>query len=673
MDELSKIKELIERLNYYRDMYYNHDRSIISDREYDSLFDQLTALEHKTGILYPNSPTQSVGYKSVSKLNKVTHNHKLLSLDKTTDINEFISFFGDKPFILMPKLDGLTCSIIYRNGELYSAESRGDGIIGEDITHNAMVFSNLPKTIPYKNELIIDGECIITDEDFDRINRGQVVKGEQEYKNRRNLASGTVRSYDSSVVADRNVQFIAWKLYKADGMNFTKHHNAIQFLQNFGISTVAPQLIHNGKEVYRGASCEELIEYMRDIYGKLGIPIDGMVGMFDDIEYGLSLGSTTHHPRHSLAFKFYPDSNETVLRDIEWSTSRTGLINPVAIFDPIEIDGTTVSRATLTNVSIIKELELGIGDTVTVIKANEIIPKITENLTRSNTYKIPNFCPSCGKPTVIKNDNGRETLRCENDNCPEKLHDKIANFASRDGMNIVGISEERLRTLIDMGYITSFESLYHLKDHRNELIGIPGFGESSVDNILQAIEESRKCKLANVIVAIGIPSIGKTAAKTIADKCEEDYQSCKEVYDNSFDYFLDSCVWRTGWHLLPGIGIKTQHIINDYVVLNISELFWLVKELDIVSNYKPEENPTVQSDELKDKTFCITGKLKAFNNRSALIDDIKSKGGKVVSSVTKNTQYLITNDPDSGSSKNIAARKYGTKIITETDYILGNL
>ena len=663
MDELSKIKELIERLNYYRDMYYNHDRSLISDREYDSLFDQLTALEYKTGILYPNSPTQSVGYKSVSKLNKVTHNHKLLSLDKTTDINEFISFFGDKPFILMPKLDGLTCSIIYRNGELYSAESRGDGIVGEDITHNAMAFSNLPKTIPYKNELIIDGECIITDEDFDRINRGQVAKGEPEYKNRRNLASGTVRSHDSSVVANRNVQFIAWKLYKADGMNFTKHHNAIQFLQNFGISTVAPQLIHNGKEVYRGASCEELIEYMRDIYGKLGIPIDGMVGMFDDIEYGLSLGSTTHHPRHSLAFKFYPDSNETVLRDIEWSTSRTGLINPVAIFDPIEIDGTTVSRATLNNVSIIKELELGIGDTVTVIKANEIIPKITENLTRSNTYKIPNVCPSCGKPTVIKNDNGRETLRCENDDCPEKLHDKIANFASRDGMNIVGISEERLRTLIDMGYITSFESLYHLKDHRNELIGIPGFGESSVDNILQAIEESRKCKLANFIVAIGIPNIGKSTAWTVAEKCEKE----KLPFERLIDIFLMLVTANEDWSKLPAIGEATKNLINSYVSKHYEEISGLANEIDI------QVSSRISLHDLADKTFCITGKLFDFKNRDALVTDIESRDGKVVSSVTKNTQYLITNDPDSGSSKNIAARKYGTKIITETDYILGNL
>lgn len=663
MDELSKIKELIGKLNHYRDMYYNHNRSLISDREYDSLFDQLTALEHKTGILYPNSPTQSVGYKSVSKLNKVTHNHKLLSLDKTTDINEFISFFGDKPFILMPKLDGLTCSIIYRNGELYSAESRGDGIVGEDITHNAMVFSNLPKTIPYKKELIIDGECIITDEDFDRINREQAAKGEPVYKNRRNLASGTVRSYDSSVVADRNVQFIAWKLYKADGMNFKKHHHAIQFLQNFGISTVAPQLIHNGKEVYHGASCEELIEYMRDIYGKLGIPIDGMVGMFDDIEYGLSLGSTTHHPRHSLAFKFYPDSNETVLRDIEWSTSRTGLINPVAIFDPIEIDGTTVSRATLNNVSIIKELELGIGDTVTVIKANEIIPKITENLTRSNTYKIPNVCPSCGKPTVIKNDNGRETLRCENDDCPERLHDKIANFASRDGMNIVGISEERLRTLIDMGYITSFKSLYHLKDYRNELIGIPGFGESSVDNILQAIEESRKCKLANFIVAIGIPNIGKSTAWTIAEKCEKE----KLPFERLIDVFLMLVAENEDWSELPAIGETTKNLINSYVSKHYEEISGLANEIDI------QVSSRISLHDLADKTFCITGKLFDFKNRDDLVADIESRDGKVNSSVTKNTQYLITNDPDSGSSKNIAARKYGTKIITETDYILGNL
>jgi len=591
-------------------------------------------------------------------------------LDKTTEINNFISFFGDRTYIVMPKLDGLTCSITYRNGELVKAESRGDGIVGEDITHNAKVFTNLPKSIPFNDELIVDGECIITRDTFEAINANQRANGLKEYKNVRNLASGTARHFDSSIVAKRNAQFIAWKLYKADGVKFTTHFAAIKWLQELGFATVAPQPVLRNKAILLDLTCEELIEYMKKIYDDLGIPIDGMVGMFDNIKYGLSLGSTSHHPRHSLAFKFYPEENETILRDIEWSTSRTGLVNPVAIFDPIEIDGTTVSRATLNNVSIIRELQLGIGDKINVIKANEIIPQIKENLTRSDTYEIPKVCPSCGKPTVIENNNGREVLRCRNDNCPEKIHDKIANFASRDGLNIVGISEERLKALMSMGYITSFADLYHLKNHRDEIIGKPGFGENSVDNILQAIEESRKCKLSNVIVAIGIPNIGKTTAKTISEYVDQKYEFVNQLYGgelrNSLEVFLYMAageITHFDWSRLPGIGEKTSSDINNFVSEIAFEINALVKELDVSSDFDKSSN------NLSGKTFCITGKLDKFSNRRELVADIESHGGIVVSAVTAKTNYLITNDKSSGSSKNKAAEKFGTQIISEGEYI----
>lgn len=665
--EINEMVTLIGELNHYRDMYYNHDTSIISDREYDSLYDKLLMLERKTGVIFQNSPTQNVGYVSVSKLKKVRHSHKLLSLDKTTDIKEFIGFFGDKRFIIMPKLDGLTCSLTYRDGLLYKAESRGDGEIGEDITHNARAIINLPKEIPFKNELVIDGECVILQDDFDKINYHQRQNGQPEYKNRRNLVSGTVRQLDSSIVAERNVRFIAWKMYYAEGMNYRSHWAALNWLQEYGFAIAAPQLIENGNTVYDDMDCETLINNIREIFDKYGVPIDGIVGMFDDIQYGLSLGNTSHHPRHSLAYKFYPESNETILRDIEWSTSRTGLVNPVAIFDPVEIDGTTVSRATLNNVSIIKELQLGIGDKINVIKANEIIPQIKENLTRSNTYNIPKVCPSCGNPVVIENNNGREMLKCYNKNCPEKMHDKIANFASRDGMNIVGISEERLKSLMKMGYITSFKDLYYLKDYRDEIISKPGFGENNVDNLLRAIEESRNCKLANVIVAIGIPNIGKTTAKTITERCEAVYRDNEGSYFNLLDVFVTLCEQKEDWSDLPAIGEATSSSINAYVNNNIAEISSLIKEINIINDSDSANN------NLSNKTFCITGKLNQFANRRELVTDIESHGGVVVSSVTAKTDYLITNDKTSGSSKNKAAEKLGTKIISEQEYIDGLL
>lgn len=668
MFDIERIKELIERLNKYRDSYYNHNESLITDKEYDNLYDQLVELEESTGVILSNSPTQTVGYSVASKLKKVKHNHPLLSLNKTTDIQEFADYFKGKECLLMAKLDGLTCSILYENGKLVRAETRGDGEVGEDITENAKMFSNLPLTIPYTGKLIIDGECIITNEEFDRINKRENT----EYKNPRNLVSGTVRQLNNEIVKNRNVKFIAWKLYSVD-KNIDLHFRRLFNLERLGFEIVPCYLFDEIINPITKNSCEMAIEIIKDKCAVMSIPIDGIVGMFNSISYGESLGRTGHHPRHSLAYKFYQEENETILKDIEWSTSRTGLVNPVAVFKPVEIDGTTVTRATLNNVSIIKELELGIGDNITVIKSNQIIPKITQNLTRSNTYQIPKVCPSCGLPTIIRSDNGREMLYCTNRHCKAIVHDKISNFATRDAMNIVGISEERLRYLMNMGYITDFASLYSLKEHRDEIAQAKGFGKSSVDNLINAIEESRKAKLQNVIVAIGIPGIGKSAARNLAKKCYDyraEYCHLNDDENKSpLQTFIDLVVNDFDWSVLPEIGAATSEAINQYVMDNLAEIQPLVDIL-YIDEVAEEESQGVK---LMGKTFCITGKLIKFANRNALVKDIESNGGKVVSSVTAKTQYLITNDKTSGSSKNKAATKYGTKIITEDEYIAGNL
>jgi DNA ligase (NAD+) len=650
MNRIEEVKQLVSKLNRYRDEYYNNNNTIITDREYDELYDKLVALEKETGYVLSNSPTQSVGYEVVGQLNKVKHSHPLLSLDKTTDLDEFIKYFGNKDFVLMAKLDGLTCSLTYENGKLVRAESRGNGEVGEDITHNARVFSNLPTEIAFKGKLVVDGECIITYDEFNKIKTREGT----DYKNPRNLVSGSVRQLNSEICGKRNVRFIAWKLANGEDLGQC-HTDCFNVLSSLGFEVV-PWYINSFNT----------IEWIKDECNYKKIPIDGIVGMFDDISYCNSLGMTGHHPKHSLAFKFYQEDNETTLTDVEWSTSRTGLVNPVAVFEPVEIDGTTVTRATLSNVSIIKELELGIGDTITVVKANQIIPKITQNLTRSNTYQIPKVCPACGEPLIIKNDNGRETLYCTNKHCKAIIHDKISNFASREAMNIVGISDERLRLLMDMGYITDFKSLYHLKDYRDEIAELKGFGKSSIDNIINAIEDSKKCKLKNVIVAIGIPSIGKSVAKTIAKYCE------LVSSDNGLQTFIDFAIDDFDWSTLNDIGEVTKNNINSYVKNNYDEIKPLVDILEItrniviylsLSHYKKFDG----------KTFCITGKLTEFKNRKELVYKIESNGGTVVSNVTSKTQYLITNDKNSGSAKNKAAQKYGTKIISELDFILGNL
>ena len=656
MDEM---RALVDRLNQYRDAYYNKNESPVSDQEYDRLFDQLARLEAETGIVYADSPTATVGYQAVSKLTKVTHNHPLLSLGKTTDIREFCDYFEGKPMNLMAKMDGLTASIVYRQGQLVRAESRGNGEVGEDITHTARTFANLPQRIPFPGELIVDGECIIDYPTFRNIIRQE----QTDYKNPRNLVSGTVRQLDSRVAARRGVKFIAWKLYAASDENGVPladtrtYSAAFALLAKLGFSVVPHVSLENrypdGES--RREAMETEMEALQQDCAALGYPIDGLVGSFDDVAYGLGLGSTGHHPKHSLAFKFYQDRNETVLRDIEWSTNRTGQVNPVAIFDPVEIDGTTVSRASLNNVSIVKELELGLGDTITVIKANQIIPMVTDNLTRSGGYVFPTVCGSCGKPLELRCDNGREMLYCVNPGCPAIRLDQIAYFVSRDAMNIMGLSQERLKMLMEQGFVRDFADIYHLDAHREALMEMERFGQDSVDNLLSAIDVSRSCRMSNVLTAIGIPTIGKNNAKILAAQCAGE--------GNPLERFLTMAKENYDWTVLDGFGQVMSSAINQFVAENEDR----IRPLLPVLNIAPEQPRATGG--LGGKTFCITGKLLHFPNRDALVAEIEARGGKVVSGVSAKTDYLITNDKSSGSSKNQKAAKFGTRILSEEEFL----
>lgn len=650
---VNEMTNLVNILNVYRNAYYNENKSLVSDKEYDELFDKLQTMEEESGIVYANSPTQTVGYEVVSKLDKVKHDHPLLSLGKTTEIKDFIKYFHGKPVVLMAKMDGLTCSLYYENGELVRAESRGNGEIGEDITNNVKTFVNIPLHIPHKGKVWIDGEAIIDYDTFEEINSKEKIP----YKNPRNLVSGSVRQLNSEIVARRKVRFISWKLYKCEsvdgGREFGKNSLNFMLMDKLGFEVV-PLVLCDNFEV----QCELAIETLKAKCEKLRYPIDGMVGMFDDISYGNDLGMTGHHPKHSLAYKFYQERNETELIDIEWSTSRTGLINPVAIVEPVEIDGTTVSRATLNNVSIIKDLKLGIGDTVTIIKSNQIIPKIMENLTQSDTYKIPSVCPCCGSPAIIKNDNGRETLNCTNNNCLSRLHDKMSNFCSRDGMNIVGLSEERLKTLMELGFITDFKSIYDLHNHQKDIEKLEGFGKSSVSHLIDAIDASKECKLSAILTAIGIPGIGKSSAKSLAKYCVVHKDG------NVLETFINMACGNYDWTQLEDFGAVTSSNINAFIIENKSTIEPLIDILDIAEN----NDDIVAENKLGGKSFCITGKLVHFANRDALVEEIEKYGGKIVSSVTAKTNYLITNDKESGSSKNQKAAKYGTMIISEEEF-----
>ena len=643
---VEEVRELVDKLNHYRDSYYNHNKSEISDRAYDELFDRLKKKEEAYGVVYADSPTQSVGYQVVSNLKKVKHSHPMLSLDKTTDPEKFCEYFFKHPkkgVMLMAKMDGLSVSLSYDHGKLIGAETRGDGETGEDILHTALAFANIPKQIPFTHKFVIDGECIIDEETFKTINE----KEHTEYKHPRNLVSGTVRQLDASVCARRNVKFVAWRIIKG-ASSLESVTNDITDIGCCGFDIVPHEFIYDSNE-FEGAK-EKILAKCKDLH----YPIDGLVGTFIDKHFGESLGVTSHHPRHSLAFKFYQEENRTILRKVEWNTTRSGRVNPTAIFDPIEIDGTSVSRASLFNISVIEDLQLGIGDEISVIKANQIIPHIVENYTRSGPMSIPQYCPDCFTETKIEDDNGRKVLVCPNENCSSKQIDALCHFASRDGLNIEGLSEASIELLYHVGYLTDFATFFNLPRIESDIAKLERFGEGSAHNLVEAINKAKNCSLASVISALGIPGVGKSTAKDIANYFSHTANLSTLIAHGERDFH-----WS---NFIDGIGEKTEKNINEYIKSNKHKLQALAFVLNVT-------NGQGANNSLNGKNFGITGSLHIFPNRGALVADIEAHGGHFFSSVTKETDYLITNEgTSSSSSKTQKAIALGVTMITEEEY-----
>ena len=642
------MKKLIAKLNEASVAYYQDNNPIMSDKDFDDWFDELKSLEDKTGIIYSNSPTQNVGCEVVSSLQKVRHTHPMLSLSKTKSIEDLINFINGKDYVLSLKMDGLTVCLTYDKGKLIRAETRGDGTIGEIITHNAKVFDNVPLTVENKNYFEIEGEAIITIQDFERINAA--LPNDQKYKNPRNLASGSVRQLDSNIAAQRHLKFVAWKVPQEPDYMAA----ALQDASELGF-TVVPYIYHS-KQSKRDINQE--IEILKQAAVKNGYPIDGLVMSYNDVEYGKSLGMTGHHPKHSIAYKFYEDEAVTKLRNIEWSMGKTGQLTPVAIFDPVDLEGTSVSRASIHNVSIFNSLKLGIGDEITVYKANQIIPQIRENLTQSNTLLIPNKCPVCGHLTEIQKDNDSEVLICTNPYCKTKLVKRLVHFVSRKGMNIDGLSEETLSKFVDLGWIKTLYDVYNLRQYYSILKDMPGFGVKSVKKLQESIENSKNVELDHFITALSIPGIGSSQAKVLSD------------FFRTWDCFCDAGLSKYRFDMMiDGIG----EVLNN----NIHEWFQTIYQSDLIPqlvrnlNFIDESisDKTKSSVDLSGKVFVITGTLNHYSNRDELKKELESHGAKVSGSVSLKTTMLINNDINSNSSKNKKAKELNIPIVNE-EYII---
>ena len=650
MNKTERIKELTKMLNEYRNAYYNESESIISDYEYDKLYDELEKLENETGLSFANSPTKTVGFQVKSELEKIKHSHPMLSLDKTKSVDDLRKFAGDKDCILSLKMDGLTCLLTYENGSLVQAETRGNGDIGELITHNANVFENIPLTIEYKGHFEIEGEAIITYDDFEKINK--VLPEDKKYKNPRNLVSGSVRQLDNRIAAQRHIKFVAWKVPTEVCSN--SFLNRLKYAKELGFEIV-PLFTYSGKSSDK-ENLPEMIESLKIKAHDHGYPIDGLVMTYDDIQYGESLGMTGHHPKHSIAFKFAEDSEDTILREVEWGMGKTGVLTPVAIFDSVDLAGTSVSRASLHNISIMKELNISIGSIVTVVKKNEIIPQIISCDANTMNVNIPATCPVCGGDTQIAKENDTEVLLCVNPHCKSKLLGKLSAFVSRNKMNIDGLSDETLSKFIARGWLTCFSDIYNLKDYYIHMINMSGFGRKSIDKLIDSIEKSRSVELNRFIAALSIPGVGDSTAKDISKHCEYD-----------FDTFVMRLIDKYNWSVIDGIGEKTSQQINEWIDDSCNrEDFRKLLQTIIPVNLNTNDN-TDQS--LAGKNFVVTGDVTQFKNRKELQKFIESKGGKVIGSVTSKTNWLINNDVESTSSKNKKARELGIPIISEKEFL----
>ena len=642
---VKQIKELVQKLNEAAKAYYQEDREIMSNREYDSLYDQLEKMEKETGIVLADSPTVNVGYEAVDALPKETHESPMLSLDKTKDREVLRTFVGEHSSLLSWKMDGLTVVLTYENGELQKAVTRGNGVVGEVITNNARVFKNIPLKIAYQGRLVLRGEAIITYSDFEKIN-DSIEDVDARYKNPRNLCSGSVRQLNNQITAERNVRFYAFTLVSAQNVDM---HNSrayqMEWLRSQGFEVVEYRIV-------TAENLDEAMDYFAHAIEHNDFPSDGLVALYDNIAYGESLGNTAKFPRNAFAFKWADEIRETVLREIEWSPSRTGLINPIAVFDQVELEGTTVSRASVHNVSIVKELQLGIGDTIQVYKANMIIPQIAENLTRSGNLIIPDTCPVCGQEARVIKENDVETLCCMNPDCAAKKIKAFTLFVSRDAMNIDGLSEATLEKFIARGFIHNFGDIFEIEKYRNEIVDMDGFGEKSFENLLSSIEKAKETTLAKVIYSLGIANIGLSNAKVICRHFEDDLDKIREADEEEISaidgigpviasslvkYFKDPQNNQKVAHLLGYLHIHKEEISGEQIFAGMN--------------------------------FVITGSLQHFANRGEAKKLIESLGGKVTGTVTGKTNYLINNDVTSNSSKNKKARELGIPILSEEDFL----
>lgn len=643
--KIDRIKELISILNEASRVYYQGRDEIMSNYEYDALYDELQQLENETGIVNSNSPTVKVGYQVQSNLEKERHEKPMLSLDKTKEVQALKEFIGDNTAILSWKLDGLTIVLTYNKGELLKAVTRGNGEVGEVITQNAKVFKNVPIKIPYKGELIIRGEAIITYSDFEKIN-DEIEEDSEKYKNPRNLCSGTVRQLNNEITAKRNVNFFAFSLVDAKGEDF-KNSRLYQFewLEKQGFSVVGHKKVDKN-------NLEDAIKEFEKAIETNDFPSDGLVLTFDDIEYSKSLGTTSKFPKDSIAFKWKDEIRETVLKEIEWSASRTGLLNPVAIFEPVELEGTTVSRASVHNISIMKSLDLGIGDTIEVYKANMIIPQIANNLTKSGVKDIPTACPVCGESTKIRQVNEVEALYCTNPKCPAKKIKLFELMVSRDAFNIAGLSVATLEKFIDLGILHDITDLFHLEKHKELIVNEEGFGEKSYNNLIEEINKARNISLPKLIYSLGIPNVGLSNAKLICKYFGNDVDRIRNL---TFDELNE----------IKGIGeIIAKSFVEYYNdEYNVQIFDKLLNEISIESDSSSAENI------YENMVFVITGSVEKFSNRNELKAYIEDRGGKVTGSVTSNTTYLINNDVTSNSSKNKKAKELGVKIISEEEFL----
>lgn len=644
-DVMGRMTELIQVLNRASESYYAKDEEIMSNYEYDALYDELVALENETGVILSNSPTQKVGFESVDFLPKETHDKPMLSLNKTKSVEDLETFVSERDGVLSWKLDGLTIVLTYENGELTKAVTRGNGEVGEVITANAKTFTNIPLRIAFKEKLVLRGEAVISYPDFELVN-SLIENEEDKYKNPRNLCSGSVRQLNSEVTKQRHVRLVAFSLVMAEGKEFETRCEEFDFLSELGFEVV--QHFRVNKD-----NMAEQVKWFAKAIEDYVIPSDGLVLCLDDIAYGKSLGMTAKFPRDAIAFKWQDETAKTVLRMIEWSPSRTGLINPVAVFDSVELEGTSVSRASVHNLSVLEDLKLGIGDEILVYKANMIIPQIAKNLTESSNLTIPKECPCCGGPTVERVVKEARSLYCSNPDCPAKQIKKFSHFVSRDALNVDGLSEATLEKFVDEGFIKDYTDLFRLERHHDTIVTMEGFGEKSFANLLESIEKAKDVSLPNLIYSLGILNVGLANAKVICRAFNNDTQKLLSLSKEE----------------LTSVDTIGEVIADSYVSYFADEKNLSVfKELLSVLRIKAEEAVNVES-ELSGKTVVVTGSLNLYGSRKELQDEIEKRGAKLSGSVSKNTFVLVNNDITSNSSKNKTAKELGVPIISEADFV----